>query len=164
MMMTAALSAPTAPKPSQAIGKTPAPKARAVSPARAEVTLLGGKPKAKAPAPAKAVASPNGAQLPAFITTPSHAPKPAPAKVVAPWEDPAFMAANAVSPGLAQVGPYRQWSPSAVACYLRQGQCQGCFYQRFFEESQQQCQMAAAVGHLLNKLGEPNSRHLSRVN
>jgi hypothetical protein len=62
-----------------------------------------------------------------------------------------------------KVGPYRQWSPSAVACFVRKGDCNGCFYKNFFSESPQGCQMAEAVKHLIVKLGVPSKRHLSKV-
>ena len=62
-----------------------------------------------------------------------------------------------------KVGPYRQWSPSAVACFVRKGDCNGCFYKNFFSDSPQGCQMAEAVKHLIVKLGVPSKRHLSKV-
>jgi hypothetical protein len=62
-----------------------------------------------------------------------------------------------------KVGPYRQWSPSAVACYARQANCDGCYYKTFFAEAPQGCQMAEAVIHLIKKLGHPTKRHLNKV-
>jgi hypothetical protein len=64
---------------------------------------------------------------------------------------------------LAKVGPYRQWSPSAVACFVRKANCEGCFYKNFFSDSPQGCQMAEAVKHLIVKLGVPSKRHLTKV-
>ncbi len=61
------------------------------------------------------------------------------------------------------VGPYRQWSPSAVACFVRNADCSGCYYQNFFSESSQGCQMNEAVKHLLAKLGPPNKRHINKL-
>lgn len=61
------------------------------------------------------------------------------------------------------VGPYRQWSPSAVACFVRNAQCEGCFYSQFFGDSDHGCQMVEAVKHLLTKLGPPNKRQLSKL-
>ncbi len=62
-----------------------------------------------------------------------------------------------------KVGPYRQWSPSAVACFVRKADCEGCFYKSFFSDSPQGCQMAEAVKHLIVKLGVPSKRHLTKV-
>ena len=64
---------------------------------------------------------------------------------------------------LSKVGPYRQWSPSAVACFVRKADCEGCFYKSFFLDSPQGCQMAEAVKHLIVKLGVPTKRHLTKV-
>ena len=64
---------------------------------------------------------------------------------------------------MAKVGPYRQWSPSAVACFVRKADCEGCFYKSFFSDSPQGCQMAEAVKHLIIKLGVPSKRHLTKV-
>jgi hypothetical protein len=64
---------------------------------------------------------------------------------------------------LAKVGPYRQWSPSAVECFVRKADCEGCFYKNFFSDSPQGCQMAEAVKHLIVKLGVPSKRHLTKV-
>jgi hypothetical protein len=61
------------------------------------------------------------------------------------------------------VGPYRQWSPSAVACFVRNADCTGCYYQNFFSETAQGCQMNDAVKHLLKKLGVPNKRHINKL-
>lgn len=61
------------------------------------------------------------------------------------------------------VGPYRQWSPSAVACFVRNANCSGCYYQNFFSDSPHGCQMNEAVEHLLKKLGPPNKRHIAKV-
>jgi|GEM_PF-1742642 len=61
------------------------------------------------------------------------------------------------------VGPYRQWSPSAVACFVRNADCTGCYYQNFFSDSPHGCQMDDAVRHLLKKLGPPNKRHISKL-
>ena len=61
------------------------------------------------------------------------------------------------------VGPYRQWSPSAVSCFVRNADCSGCYYQNFFSESTQGCQMNDAVKHLLAKLGPPNKRHINKL-
>ena len=61
------------------------------------------------------------------------------------------------------VGPYRQWSPSAVACFVRNADCSGCYYANFFSETAQGCQMNDAVKHLLKKLGPPNKRHINKL-
>jgi hypothetical protein len=60
------------------------------------------------------------------------------------------------------VGPYRQWNPSAVACYLRQAQCEGCFYKAFFDARNYECHMAGAVQHLLKRVGPPDARRIAR--
>jgi hypothetical protein len=60
------------------------------------------------------------------------------------------------------VGPYRQWNPSAIACYLRKANCEGCFYNGFFDEKAYGCHMADAVKHLLRRVGPPEARHLKR--
>lgn len=63
----------------------------------------------------------------------------------------------------AGVGPYRQWNPSAVACYLRNANCDGCFYQTFFNNRNYGCHMADAVQHLLKRVGPPDKRRLEKA-
>jgi hypothetical protein len=62
----------------------------------------------------------------------------------------------------ADAGPYRQWNPSAIACYLRKANCEGCFYNGFFDDKAYGCNMADAVQHLLRRVGPPEARHLKR--
>lgn len=64
---------------------------------------------------------------------------------------------------LSEVGPYRQWNPSAVACFLRESQCDGCFYQKFFDDKPYGCQMAHAVRYLLNQVGPPDEKRIRRL-
>jgi hypothetical protein len=64
---------------------------------------------------------------------------------------------------LSDVGPYRQWNPSAVACYLRKANCNGCFYQKFFEDKPYGCHMASAVQYLLNQVGAPDKKRIQRL-
>lgn len=69
---------------------------------------------------------------------------------------------TAIENGRGDVGPYRQWNPSAIACYLRKANCEGCFYNGFFDEKAYGCHMADAVKHLLRRVGPPEARHLKR--
>jgi hypothetical protein len=61
------------------------------------------------------------------------------------------------------IGPYRQWSHAAVGCFVRNANCEGCYYNTFFSEPATGCQMNEAVKHLLKKLGPPNKRHITRL-
>lgn len=49
------------------------------------------------------------------------------------------------------------WTPSARECYLRGGQCQGCFYLKFFEGLKDKCQMKQTVLYLVRELGVPKN-------
>jgi hypothetical protein len=69
----------------------------------------------------------------------------------------------AVTMAISDVGPYRQWNPSAVACYLRKANCNGCFYQKFFEDKPYGCHMASAVQYLLNQVGAPDKKRIQRL-
>lgn len=62
----------------------------------------------------------------------------------------------------AETSPYRQWNPSAVACFVRNAQCDGCFYNGFFSDRPYGCHMADAVQHLLKKVGPPDKRRLEK--
>lgn len=68
-----------------------------------------------------------------------------------------------VSANSSEVGPYRQWNPSAVACYLRDSQCEGCFYKQFFADKPYGCQMDQAVQYLLKQVGPPDKRRIQRL-
>ena len=83
---------------------------------------------------------------------------------LAVWKDYILSGQNAIAAEEEiTVGPYRQWSPSAVACFVRNADCTGCYYQNFFSDSPHGCQMNDAVKHLLKKLGPPNKRHISKL-
>lgn len=53
-------------------------------------------------------------------------------------------------------GTFKRWSASAVECYLRQANCEGCYYQRFFSSRPYSCKMYLAVEQLLESIGEPS--------
>jgi hypothetical protein len=73
------------------------------------------------------------------------------------------LTAMPVVPNTSDVGPYRQWNPSAVACYLRQADCDGCFYNQFFQDKAYGCNMAEAVNYLLKQVGPPDKRRIQRL-
>ena len=50
----------------------------------------------------------------------------------------------------------RRWTPTALDCYKRGCNCEGCFYKDFFSGSSQKCQMKASVLELVRVLGTPN--------
>lgn len=50
----------------------------------------------------------------------------------------------------------RRWTVTAMDCYKRGCNCNGCFYQDFFSGSTQKCQMKAAVLELVRTLGTPD--------
>lgn len=50
----------------------------------------------------------------------------------------------------------RRWTQTAVDCYKRGCVCKGCFYQDFFKNSSQKCQMKSSVIELVRILGKPN--------
>ncbi|XVJ50578.1 MAG: hypothetical protein HEQ32_00160 [Vampirovibrio sp.] len=79
------------------------------------------------------------------------------------WHDAIVTSQQSVLNEEDAIGPYRQWSPSAVSCFVRNADCSGCYYQNFFSESTQGCQMNEAVRHLLAKLGPPNKRHINKL-
>ena len=43
----------------------------------------------------------------------------------------------------------RRWTPTALECYKRGCNCEGCFYKDFFSGSSQKCQMKASVLELV---------------
>lgn len=47
------------------------------------------------------------------------------------------------------------WSESAIACYERGCNCQGCYYTEFFEGSGHKCHMNVYVTELVKLLGRP---------
>lgn len=50
----------------------------------------------------------------------------------------------------------RRWTPTALDCYKRGCNCEGCFYKDFFSGSSQKCQMKASVLELVRVLGTPD--------
>ena len=46
----------------------------------------------------------------------------------------------------------RRWTPTALECYKRGCNCEGCFY----SGSSQKCQMKASVLELVRVIGTPN--------
>ena len=47
------------------------------------------------------------------------------------------------------------WTDTAIMCYRRGCKCKGCFYENFFSDKKQKCQMKAAVLELVRKIGLP---------
>ena len=50
----------------------------------------------------------------------------------------------------------RRWTPTALECYKRGCNCEGCFYRDFFFVFSQKCQMKASVLELVRVIGTPN--------
>jgi hypothetical protein len=59
-------------------------------------------------------------------------------------------------------GTFKRWSSSAVECYLREANCEGCYYQGFFASRSYGCKMNLAVEQLLQSLGKPSSSMIAR--
>ena len=49
----------------------------------------------------------------------------------------------------------RRWTPTALECYKRGCNCDGCFYSAFFKGTSQKCQMKASVLELVRVIGSP---------
>ena len=47
----------------------------------------------------------------------------------------------------------RRWTTTALECYKRGCNCEGCFYSDFFSGSSQKCQMKASVLELVRVIG-----------
>ena len=62
----------------------------------------------------------------------------------------------------AVIGTFKRWSSSAVECYLRNAQCDGCYYKQFFTEKAYGCKMDLAVEQLLETHGKPSRSLLAR--
>lgn len=60
------------------------------------------------------------------------------------------------------LGTYKRWSASAVECYLRKAECEGCYYQHFFSSKPYECKMKFAVEQLLEAYGEPRPQLIER--
>ncbi|MFN8614987.1 MAG: hypothetical protein U0003_03640 [Vampirovibrionales bacterium] len=71
---------------------------------------------------------------------------------------------NGVSPEDAEavMGTFKRWSSSAVECYLRNAQCEGCYYKAFFSDKPYGCKMDLAVEQLLDIHGKPSRSLLAR--
>lgn len=50
----------------------------------------------------------------------------------------------------------RRWTTTAIECYTRGCNCEGCFYKDFFSGSYQKCQMKASVLELVRVIGTPD--------
>jgi len=48
-----------------------------------------------------------------------------------------------------------RWTDTAIMCHKRGCKCKGCFYENFFSDKNQKCQMKAAVLELVRKIGLP---------
>ena len=60
------------------------------------------------------------------------------------------------------VGTFKRWSASAVECYTRKANCEGCYYQSFFSDRPYGCKMNLAVEQLLETIGEPSNSLISK--
>lgn len=60
------------------------------------------------------------------------------------------------------VGTFKRWSASAVECYTRNAQCDGCYYKQFFKDRPYDCKMDLAVEQLLETIGEPSTNMVSK--
>jgi hypothetical protein len=60
------------------------------------------------------------------------------------------------------VGTFKRWSASAVECYTRNAQCEGCYYKQFFSDRPYECKMNLAVEQLLDSIGEPSNNMVSK--
>ena len=50
----------------------------------------------------------------------------------------------------------RTWTTTALECYKRGCNCEGCFYRDFFSGSSQTCQIKASVLELVRVIGTPD--------
>ena len=57
----------------------------------------------------------------------------------------------------------RRWTPTAVECYKRGCNCEGCWYNEFFNGTYQKCQMKASVLELVRVMGAPSTVDLPQV-
>ncbi|MBX2860509.1 MAG: hypothetical protein KTR14_04700 [Vampirovibrio sp.] len=60
------------------------------------------------------------------------------------------------------VGTFKRWSASAVECYLREANCDGCYYKNFFSDRPYDCKMYLAVDQLRQTIGEPSNNLISK--
>lgn len=54
-----------------------------------------------------------------------------------------------------RINGQRRWTVSAVECFKRGCVCSGCFYENFFTNNSQKCQMKGAVMELVRVFGKP---------
>jgi hypothetical protein len=71
-------------------------------------------------------------------------------------------AAELLESDVCVLGTFKRWSPSAVECYARNANCNGCYYRNFFTDRPYGCKMNLAVEQLLDTLGEPSPSLLNR--
>ncbi len=60
------------------------------------------------------------------------------------------------------VGTFKRWSASAVECYTRKANCEGCYYKNFFADRPYDCKMYLAVDQLIETIGEPSNNLLAK--
>ncbi len=60
------------------------------------------------------------------------------------------------------IGTFKRWSASAVECYVREANCDGCFYRDFFDDKPYGCKMNLAVEQLLDTLGSPSKNLMAK--
>jgi len=53
------------------------------------------------------------------------------------------------------------WSETARMCFKRDCVCKGCYYEKFFTDSAQKCQMKHSVKETLKLLGKPKPRKVN---
>jgi hypothetical protein len=60
------------------------------------------------------------------------------------------------------IGTFKRWSASAVECFVREANCDGCYYNNFFNDKPYTCRMNLAVDQLLDTLGEPSKNLMTK--
>lgn len=60
------------------------------------------------------------------------------------------------------IGTFKRWSASAVECYLREANCNGCYYAHFFNDKPYDCKMHLAVEQLMETHGAPGKNLINR--
>ena len=51
----------------------------------------------------------------------------------------------------------RRWTTTAIECFKRGCNCEGCFYKLLLGTGKDRCQMKASVLELVRKLGKPEN-------
>ncbi len=64
---------------------------------------------------------------------------------------------------LGRTASVRRWTQTATDCYKRGCVCSGCFYNDFFKDSPQKCQMKATVLELVRVLGRPTHVEMESI-